>query len=130
MGGVFQSDGRLNGTLSVQTVPCDQNAGTCSINVPAPSVALVFLTDEAYQNSGGDETETETFATTTTTGKHATRMTIDPALLATSNGRNGQVPLGTSSKNAKKSGASSTVISAASVAGLLSVLAGAAVLFA
>ncbi len=103
MGQVHQSDGRLSGNLTIQTVNCDTQAGTCTINVPAPSVALVFLTDEAFQNSGNGASSTETFATTTTTGKGATKLFMNPAALATSNGRSGKDPLGMSSKGSKLS---------------------------
>ncbi len=113
MGQMFQSDGRLYGDLNVQTIPCDPTAG-CQIKVPAPAAAIVFLTDEAYQNSGGDESATQTFATTTTTGKHATKMTIDPVALATSNGRNGKVPYGTTSRQGpRKSNAENLALPAA-----------------
>ncbi|KAG8940870.1 hypothetical protein FRC04_004980 [Tulasnella sp. 424] len=100
MGQQYASDGRLYGDASIQTIQCDTAAGLCNIPVPAPSVALVFLSDEALQNSGGvsgDATgSTLTFATTYTSGKvHAT---IDLAALATSNGRNGSLPLGATSK--------------------------------
>lgn len=98
----FSSDGRLSGEANVQTVACDTTAGTCSIKVPAPSVALVFLTDAAYQNSGGLSGELSgdvlTYPTTTTTGK--AKATIDLAALATSNGRSGSNPLGATSKGA------------------------------
>ncbi|KAG8980670.1 hypothetical protein FRB93_009077 [Tulasnella sp. JGI-2019a] len=53
MGGLSQSDGKLSGTPDVQTIQCDAQSGLCSIPVPAPSVALVFLTDAAFANSGG-----------------------------------------------------------------------------
>ncbi|KAG8908805.1 hypothetical protein FRB99_003043 [Tulasnella sp. 403] len=101
MGQQFKADGRLYGDAQVDTVNCDPTAGTCSIPVPAPCVALVFLTDEAYQNSGGLSGDasgsTLTFATTTTTGK--VHPTIDTSALQTSNGRSGADPLGTTSKN-------------------------------
>ncbi|KIO18114.1 glycoside hydrolase family 79 protein [Tulasnella calospora MUT 4182] len=100
MGQQYASDGRLYGDAEVQTIQCDTTTQLCDIPVPSPSVALVFLTDEAFTNSGGaagDATgSTLTFATTVTTGKvHAT---IDLAALATSNGRNGSMPLGATSK--------------------------------
>ncbi|KAG8983833.1 hypothetical protein FRB93_006940 [Tulasnella sp. JGI-2019a] len=99
MGGMNAADGRLTGTPNVQTIQCAN--GQCAIPVPAPSIALVFLTDAAYANSGGEDGQQSdgsilTFATTTTTGKH--KATIDPAALATSNGHSGSFPLMATSK--------------------------------
>ncbi|KAG8941304.1 hypothetical protein FRC04_004623 [Tulasnella sp. 424] len=78
------------------TTPPTAVSGLCKIPVPAPSVALVFLSDEALTNSGGAARDasgsTLPFATTYTSGKVHT--TIDLAALATSNGRNGSLPLG------------------------------------
>lgn len=98
----FTSDGRLSGTANIQTIACDTTGGTCSIPVPAPSVALVFLTDAAYEESGGLSGEqsgvTLTYPTTTTTSK--AKATINLAALATTNGRSGSNPLGATSKGA------------------------------
>ncbi|KAG9026611.1 hypothetical protein FRB95_008665 [Tulasnella sp. JGI-2019a] len=75
MGGLNQGGGRLTGTPDVQTIQCDAQTGLCSIPVPAPSVALVFLTDAAFENSGGADagasasTLAVPVATATTTGK-------------------------------------------------------------
>lgn len=85
-GTTFASDGRLMGSEDVQSVNCDQGANTCAIKVPAPGVALVFLTDQALSESEG--THTATFATTAVT-KLSNTATIDPAVLATSNGHSG-----------------------------------------
>lgn len=89
------------GDESIQTVTCapvtttDPNGGapttsnTCGIKVPAPGLALVFLTDAALQEStdGAGAPET-TFSTTARTQLHNT-ATVDPAVLATSNGHSG-----------------------------------------
>jgi hypothetical protein len=48
------------GAEDVQTVPCDTTALTCSVKVPAPGFALVFLSDAA---------ETETLGAPSTTFK-------------------------------------------------------------
>ncbi|KAJ4489869.1 glycoside hydrolase family 79 protein [Lentinula aciculospora] len=93
-GGNFESDGRLQGTETIETIPCDQSAQVCSVSVPAPGAALVFLTDELTETEGAPST---TFATTTVT-KTGNTATIDASVLATSNGRNGSSPLGSSSK--------------------------------
>ena len=63
-GGIFASDGRLTGTEDVQTVPCDTTAQTCSVKVPAPGFALVFLSDAALAEVDGAP---ETFSTTALT---------------------------------------------------------------
>jgi len=54
--------------------------------VPAPGFALVFLTDDALSES--DPGPTMTFSTTAYTKLHGT-ATIDPSVLATSNGEKG-----------------------------------------
>ncbi|KAJ3856578.1 glycoside hydrolase family 79 protein [Lentinula lateritia] len=110
-GGNFDSDGRLEGTESIQTIPCDQSAQTCSVSVPAPGAALVFLTNELTETEGAPST---TFATTTVTNTGNT-ATVDASVLATSNGRNGNSPLGSSSKGSANGG----VVSRESIAGLL-----------
>ena len=86
-GANFESDGRPQGTLDVQTVQCDQTANTCSITVPAPGVALVFLT-EAALTEVTDAAPSTTFSTTFLT-KTGNTLTIDPSVLATSNGHAG-----------------------------------------
>ncbi|KAF9806697.1 hypothetical protein IEO21_08591 [Rhodonia placenta] len=68
-GGQFSSDGRLQGSQHVETVPCDQTANTCTVTVPAPGFALVFMSNSALGES--TPTSTMTFATTATAGRHA-----------------------------------------------------------
>ncbi|KZP33152.1 glycoside hydrolase family 79 protein [Athelia psychrophila] len=85
-GGNFESDGRLQGSLDVQTVACDTTANTCQIKVPAPSFALVFLNDDVL--SEVTPQNPLTFATTAVTKKVNT-ATVDAAVLATSNGHSG-----------------------------------------
>jgi hypothetical protein len=85
-GSAFSSDGRPVGTLDVQTVPCDQTNNVCQVKVPAPGFALVFLTDDSLSES--NQGPTTTFATTAYTKQHGT-ATIDPSVLATSNGEKG-----------------------------------------
>lgn len=86
----------MQGTEDIKTVQCDQTANICAIKVPAPSFALVFLTNNAFtENSGAPST---TFATTALT-KTANTVTIDSAVLATSNGHSGmENRLGSTSK--------------------------------
>ncbi|KAG1737107.1 glycoside hydrolase family 79 protein [Suillus paluster] len=95
-GSTFQSDGRLKGSESVQTINCDQSSNTCQVTVPAPGVALVFLSSDAYAESGNPSTQT--FSTTMVT-KTKNTATVDPSVLATSNGMSGSTwELGSTSK--------------------------------
>ncbi|KAJ7018597.1 glycoside hydrolase family 79 protein [Mycena alexandri] len=82
-GSNFASDGRLNGILDVQTIPCNTSTRTCSIRVPAPGFALVFFNDFADQVAA-----TPIAATWPTTAytRTASMPTIAPSMLATSNG--------------------------------------------
>ncbi|KAG2065347.1 glycoside hydrolase family 79 protein [Suillus decipiens] len=86
-GGPFTSDGRPVGTLDVQTIPCDQTNNVCQVKVPAPGFALVFLTNNALSES--DQSSTMTFPTTVYTDIDGPTFTIDPSVLATSNGEKG-----------------------------------------
>ncbi|KAJ7486841.1 hypothetical protein FB451DRAFT_1127091 [Mycena latifolia] len=95
-GGNFESDGRPMGDEDVKTVACDTGAQTCTVDVPAPGFALVFLTDAAFTENGG--APSVTFATTARTKTHNT-ATVDPVVLATSNGfRNSDHELAGTSK--------------------------------
>ncbi|KAJ8690530.1 hypothetical protein PTI98_011955 [Pleurotus ostreatus] len=99
-GSHFDSDGRLMGEEVIQTVDCDQGTNLCSITVPAPGAALVFLSDSALTETGG--APSTTFATTALT-KTLNTASIDPTLLATSNGhRTGKV--GSTSPGSASSG--------------------------
>jgi len=70
----------------VTTVACDQTTNTCSIPVPAPGFALVFLTSDALD--AVSPTSTVTFPTTAASNS-ATHVSIDPNMLVTSNGHTG-----------------------------------------
>ena len=83
-GGTFESDGRLQGDLSVQTVDCPNNI--CQIHVPAPNFALVFFTDSVFTEV--TPSSVQTFSTSVQTRSKNT-VTVDPAVLATSNGHSG-----------------------------------------
>ncbi|KIM41887.1 glycoside hydrolase family 79 protein [Hebeloma cylindrosporum] len=88
-GANFESDGRLSGTEDIQTVSCSVNGSgstVCTISVPAPAAALVFLSSSALTETAGSESHT--FPTTAETRTHNT-VTVDPSLLATSNGHTG-----------------------------------------
>ncbi|KAJ7607419.1 glycoside hydrolase family 79 protein [Roridomyces roridus] len=83
-GSIFESDGRLTGSEDVKTVQCDTTAQTCSVTVPAPGFALVFL--KSQDDTAG--APSKTFATTALT-KTANTATIAATVLATSNGHGG-----------------------------------------
>lgn len=84
MGTSFTSDGTLRGDRATDTITC--NNGVCVIPVYAPSVALVFLTDDALSSST-PSAEAAPFATTVIGNGDAT---IDPRVLETSNGQDGR----------------------------------------
>ncbi|KAI0087487.1 glycoside hydrolase superfamily [Irpex rosettiformis] len=127
MGGEFASDGRFQGDESIQTVTCDHSTGTtCSIKVPAPGFALVFLSSEALSES--EPSSTMTFATTVTT-KTATTATIDSSVLATAQGQSGRDRQHNHATSKGSSGAtmtattlSSTIVTISSLFGVLSVV--------
>jgi hypothetical protein len=50
-GGPFASDGRLQGQEFVYELACDTANNVCPVTVPAPGVALVFLSDQAKKES-------------------------------------------------------------------------------
>ncbi|KAG6848314.1 hypothetical protein H0H93_001259, partial [Arthromyces matolae] len=83
----FASDGRPQGDLNITTIQCDSATNLCSIPVPAPGFALVYLTDGALDEPGA--AATQTFATSVQT-KYRNTATIDQAVLATSNGGYGK----------------------------------------
>ncbi|KAJ6627347.1 glycoside hydrolase family 79 protein [Mycena sp. CBHHK59/15] len=103
MGGAFASDGRPTGTEDIKTVTCNSD-NTCDVAVPAPGFALVFLADVA--TDAESYSAIKTFPTTALT-KTINTATINPSLLATSNGQAGAnfIP-GSTSKGKKPSGAS------------------------
>lgn len=116
----YASDGRLENTLEVVTVPCTN--GTCRVRMRAPSFALVFLTDQALNDVTPTGPAAQTFATTVTTHRRG-RVFVDPSVLATSNGDGGAQELlkakwqATSQRSA--SGAVRVGVSAGLVLGLV-----------
>ncbi|KAG9073407.1 hypothetical protein FS749_015264, partial [Ceratobasidium sp. UAMH 11750] len=78
LGNHFESDGRLKNEQVIQTITCEN--GSCAIPLKAPSLALVFLSDEALTNSSPDPTAVQSFATTYLT-KVRNTATIDQAVL-------------------------------------------------
>ena len=106
LGTNFKSDGRLRGEETVLNVPCDTTTNTCTVTVPAPGFALVFLNDKAFEDSTPSG-NTITFATTART-KTVNTATIDPKALETSNGHRGKdrVKMQSTSKGSSPNGAS------------------------
>jgi len=98
-GGPFASDGRIQGQEFIYTFPCDQTNNVCPVTVPAPGAALVFLTPQAQKAS--EPSTTATYSTSIATGR--VLPTIDPAVLATSNGQGGQNVLGLGSTSSGSS---------------------------
>ncbi|KAF8141081.1 hypothetical protein K438DRAFT_2030235 [Mycena galopus ATCC 62051] len=99
-GPTFGSDGRLEGILDVQTIPCDMSANTCRIRVPAPGFALVFLHDPAGEMP--ESPTPVTWPTTAYTRTTKTTLGVDASVLATSNGNQGmQERLGSTSSGRK-----------------------------
>ncbi|KAK2460443.1 hypothetical protein APHAL10511_007608 [Amanita phalloides] len=83
-GGYFESDGRPIGQEVVQTVQCTTANNSCTVNVPAPSYALIFLTSQALT-----EVESGPSATFATTVINTAAPTVAAAVLETSNGHSG-----------------------------------------
>ncbi|KAG8943789.1 hypothetical protein FRC04_002483 [Tulasnella sp. 424] len=83
MGQQYASNGRLYDDASIQTDQCNTTAGLCNIPAPIPSVALVFLSDEALTNSGGVAGDASgsnlTFAPTSTSTSYL-HLTLFPPL--------------------------------------------------
>lgn len=114
----FTVDGRLRGDLSIDTIQCDTTANTCVISVPAPGFALVFISSTALQES--NPTSEMTFSTTAYTQTGNT-VTVNPSVLATSNGHSGvdREQLGSTSKGSVSSGHSTLLLSAGSTVAMM-----------
>jgi hypothetical protein len=94
MRGSYSSDGKLHGDIVTQTITC-QNA-LCIVPVPAPAIAVVYLTDQALALSSPQDASRSAFETTVVGWGSAT---VDSKALETSNGQNG--PNGESGRNNK-----------------------------
>ena len=81
LGTSFTSDGRMRGDEQTIQFPCTN--GKCAINVPGPSIAVVFFTDEALADSSVPLDATATFATTIIGHRSAT---IAAGAIITGNG--------------------------------------------
>ena len=90
-GGQFESDGRFYGDLNVVTIECANNI--CPVPVKSPSAAIVYMSEAALANSQPAAGSALTFETSTLSGI----ATVDWSSVKASNGRNGQLPLGSTS---------------------------------
>ncbi|BEJ01656.1 hypothetical protein CcaverHIS631_0603380 [Cutaneotrichosporon cavernicola] len=81
LGYSFASDGRLYGEVETHEFACTN--GECVVPVPAPAIAIVFLSKEALYESTPDPQATATFATTRAAG---TQIIDLGAAVATGNG--------------------------------------------
>ncbi|KAG7535920.1 hypothetical protein FFLO_03591 [Filobasidium floriforme] len=103
----FASDGRLYGDRETVTINCDTGANTCSIPLKAPSMAIVFLTDQSLASSTSDDTaSTATFATSVVNVGSAT---VDVGAIQSGNGQagggnGGNAVLGSNSKGSINAG--------------------------
>ncbi|KAJ1302509.1 hypothetical protein OPQ81_002828 [Rhizoctonia solani] len=104
LGNHFESDGRLQGSEVIETIQCQNNI--CPIPLKAPSLALVFLTDAALANSSPAQSATASFETSVLTRVRHT-ATVDPSVLASTNGRGGKMgnKIGSTSFGSAGSGA-------------------------
>ncbi|KAK0203833.1 glycoside hydrolase family 79 protein [Desarmillaria ectypa] len=103
LGTKYTVDGILKNDLNVVTITCDTSANTCSVPVNAPGFALVFLTESDVSEATPESAST--FATTAYT-KIINTQTIDPSVLATSNGHSGDsFPVMGSTSKKSQSGA-------------------------
>jgi hypothetical protein len=104
------------GQENVTTINCDTATFSCVIPVPAPGVALVFLTPNALT---AVDTAPQTYPTTLLSRDKNT-ATVDKAVLATSNGHMGLgAGLGSTSKSDKTSGAERVLPGAVALMGML-----------
>lgn len=91
MGSSFSSDGTLKGTQATTNITCTANAG-CIIPVPAPAIAVVFFNSSslyaAGSTTGSSNSTAQATATFGTTVIGSGSATLNPQVLATSNGQN------------------------------------------
>ena len=108
LGGDFSVDGRFTGNLNVTTINCNVDNNACTIPVPAPGFALVFLSNSSSSSSPPQDPyismsqATRTFSTSAYTKTLHTAM-VPASVLATSNGHSGinREQLGSTSSNLK-----------------------------
>lgn len=116
-GGSYSSDGRLHGNVSTTTIPC--NGGVCDIPVPAPAIALVFLSDQALADSSPHEGLGTAASGFTTTIIGTGSATVAVGALETSNGQNG--PDGMDGRNNRATGGAAGRADVRGVVGVMGV---------
>ncbi|WWD17633.1 hypothetical protein CI109_102074 [Kwoniella shandongensis] len=99
LGYSFASDGRLAGTQETVTITCTD--GSCVVPVKAPSIAIVFMTQDALTASTAKQDVQTEYATSVIGSGSAT---VDAQALQTSNGDTSQGKGGNTSKGAKSWG--------------------------
>ena len=108
LGNDYTVDGRFRGTLSVKTIKCRNDESSCTIPVPAPGFALVFLANSSTIRAQDPfismSRATKTFSTTAFS-KAKNTAKVEPSVLATSNGHSGvdRKKLGSTSSDLEKS---------------------------
>lgn len=117
MGDAFNSDGRLQGTESIQTIQC--NGGVCNIPVKAPQFALVLF--DVKDSIADPAAATQTFATTIATRLGAATIVVPASVLAVSNGRGGSQELLNIGGTSPGKSSDATRTTASAVAGLICV---------
>ncbi|KAG6876773.1 hypothetical protein C0992_011829 [Termitomyces sp. T32_za158] len=120
----FASDGRPVGDINITTITCDGTTNLCTVPVPAPSYALIYLTDTSLNEPGG--AATQTFATTVQT-RFRNTATVDQAVLATSNGGYGK-KLGSTSSGSSNAAVSGRLMMAPGLVSVLALVVGLGVL--
>lgn len=116
MGQKYKVDGTLKGDLQVDTVTCNAADNSCTVNVPAPGFAVVYMDG----NAGSEATSTYGASTYETTANTKTRnyATVDPSVLATSNGHSGsnREAMGATSPQSSSAVRNSVMIGALAIA--------------
>jgi hypothetical protein len=93
----------MKGDLNVTNIPCDTTNNICTIPVKAPGFALVFFNPQDEFTTLG---QVETTFTTSVHVKTRNTATVDPKVLATSNGHSGKDRKGVWGSTSKAGGLS------------------------
>ncbi|KAH8827233.1 hypothetical protein DL96DRAFT_1464492 [Flagelloscypha sp. PMI_526] len=107
-GEAYSSDGRPTGEETIQDINC--NGNTCSVQVPSPGFVLVFLNPDTAK-----QPPAQTYTTTALT-KTQNTATVDPGVLATSNGHQDvsskkySTSIGSAQNNGTKTGLSLLIV--------------------
>ena len=110
----------------MQTVQCDQTANSCTVKVPAPGAAIVYFSQDAQAAIASEAYST--YPTTVIT-KTKNTVTIDPSVLATSNGDSGKNRLNNKGGTSEGGTSGAAGLVAPGAAALFSVVAGLTVFF-